>query len=101
MSEPIPYFSGRAPLRCKFLAPTNGSPGRPGKGTRIRVSQFPSTFGRDPNAVTVDWVYELGHGENYVRAVSVYLERASWAGVYSVATTNEGAVAVYVPGISV
>jgi hypothetical protein len=83
-------YSGRAPLRCKFSAP-NGS-------ARIRVSQFPSSFGRDPNAVTVGWDYALSQSENYTSAVQSYIKRAGWAGEYAVALTNDGGVAVYVPG---
>lgn len=81
--------SYRVSLLCKYHGVTTH------RGSRITVQRNESTVhGKDPNRITVSWNYELDKGENYQQAVQEYLNRAGWRGVWAVATTVNGAVAV-------
>lgn len=83
--------SGRVSLICKYLPVTNT------RGSRITVQRNDSpAYGKDPHKVTVIWDYALGITENYTQAVQAYLDNAHWRGVWKVATTHNGAVAVFV-----
>lgn len=80
-------------VRCKYYGPTNH------RGSRIRVGRFDSAnWGKDPNAITVDWDYALNIGENYAEAVRQYVDGLGWSGEWLLSTCDGGAVAVCVPG---
>ena len=86
--------SGRVSLICKYLPVTNH------RGTRITVQRNDSpTYGKDPHKITVSWNYALGISGNYEEAVQTYLDGAKWRGIWKVATTHNGAVAVFVSEI--
>lgn len=83
--------SGRVSLVCKYLPVTTH------RGSRITVQRNDSpAYGKDPHKVTVSWDYALGITENYTKAVQAYLDGAHWRGIWKVATTHNGAVAVFV-----
>jgi hypothetical protein len=83
--------SGRVSLICKYHCVTTH------RGSRISVKRNDSpTYGKDPHAIIVSWDYALGVTENYTKAVQVYLDGAQWRGIWKVATTDNGAVAVFV-----
>lgn len=77
-------------MRVRYYGPTNT------RGSRLRVSRFEwAGAGLDPNRITLEWDYALGHTENYVCAVREYVTRAGWDGEWIVSTCDGGAVAVY------
>jgi len=86
--------SGRVSLICKYLPVTNH------RGSRITVqrNELPA-YGKDPKKITVQWDYSLNTTENYAQAVQTYLDGAKWRGIWKVATTHNGAVAVFVSEI--
>jgi len=87
--------SQRVTVKCKYLGPTNHL------GSRISVQRYEgSTFGKDPNRLTISWDYALNIGENYAEAVRQYVEKANWGGHWVVSTITDGAVAVCIDAIT-
>lgn len=84
--------SWRVTLRCKYLPVTNH------RGSRIKVTRWDSTtYGTDPNGITVGWDHSLNTQQNYAEAVRQYLLKAEWDGTWVVSLCADGAVAVYFP----